>query len=220
MAEHNAGAPRLWDKLLEVYDTYLSYSFTAEPPDRPLADHWRVKSERAALVFLGMPMLPVVLYRLRNYLVRARIPLIPYVCELLSNTVWGVSIGRQVEIGPGLIIPHGQVVIDGVVKIGHGCSLNPWVTIGLSASRRWGFDGRGPVIGDGVFIGTGAKVLGPISIGDNVRIGANAVVLDDVPEGATVVGMPARVVRTAPPDWSPVRGTKSDGNHRQGRSQE
>ena len=50
-------------------------------------------------------------------------------------------------------------------------------------------------------IGTGAKVLGPITIGDDVRIGANAVVIDDVPSGATVVGAPARIVRDKPPEW-------------------
>ena len=67
----------------------------------------------------------------------------------------------------------------------------------------------GPTIGDRVFIGTGAKLLGPITIGDDVRIGANAVVIDDVPAGATVVGAPARVVRSAPPAWtSAVTGSR------------
>jgi serine O-acetyltransferase len=99
------------------------------------------------------------------------------------------------------VIAHGHVVIDGSVDIGRDCLINPWVTIGLSGSRRWGFDARGPVIGDRVYIGTGAKILGPITIGDDVRIGANAVVIDDVPGGATVVGAPARVVHSAPPRW-------------------
>ncbi|MDP3767886.1 MAG: hypothetical protein Q8S13_07710, partial [Dehalococcoidia bacterium] len=58
-----------------------------------------------------------------------------------------------------------------------------------------------PAIGDGVAIGTGAKVLGPVTVGDGARIGANAVVIDDVPPGATVVGAPARVVQTAPAQW-------------------
>ena len=64
-----------------------------------------------------------------------------------------------------------------------------------------GLDPRGPVIGDRVFIGTGAKVLGAITVGDDARIGANAVVIEDVPAGATVVGAPARVVQTDPPAW-------------------
>jgi serine O-acetyltransferase len=100
-----------------------------------------------------------------------------------------------------LFIPHGYVVIDGPVTIGSDCVINPWVTIGLSGSRRWGFDQRGPIIGDRVHVGTGSKVLGPITIGDDVRIGANSVVIDDVPSGATVVGAPARVVRDKPAEW-------------------
>jgi serine O-acetyltransferase len=86
--------------------------------------------------------------------------------------------------------------------------INPWVTIGLSGSRRWGFDARGPVIGDKVYIGTGAKVLGPITVGAGARIGANSVVMDDVPPGATVVGAPARIVRDEPPQW-PKDGDKA-----------
>ncbi|OGO50957.1 MAG: hypothetical protein A2148_02270 [Chloroflexi bacterium RBG_16_68_14] len=148
-----------------------------------------------------MPALPVILLRLRDGLLRRRVPLLPYLCELLSTAVWRIAIGRKVEIGPGLILPHGYVVIDGAVKIGRDCAINPWVTIGLSGSRRWGFDSRGPIIGDRVFIGTGAKVLGPITVGDGARIGANAVVIDDVPAGATVVGAPARVVQSKPPAW-------------------
>ena len=85
------------------------------------------------------------------------------------------------------------------MRIGRDCVFSPGVTIGLSGRRRNVFDVRGPTIGDRVFIGTGAKVLGPITIGDDVRIGANSVVIDDVPAGATVVGTPARVVHATPP---------------------
>jgi len=154
-------------------------------------------------------MLPVLLFRLRNDLLRRQVPVLPYLCELLSSTIWHVVIGRHVEVGPGLIIPHGHAVIDGIVRIGRNCIINPWVTIGLSGSRRWGFDRRGPIIGDRVFIGTGAKVLGPVTVGDDVRIGANAVVIEDVPVGATVVGAPARVVHNAPQEWMPAVETDS-----------
>ena len=61
------------------------------------------------------------------------------------------------------------------------CQINPWVTIGLSNSKKLGFSVEGPTIGDHVHIGTGAKVLGPVTIGDYARIGANAVVVHDVP---------------------------------------
>ena len=76
-----------------------------------------------------------------------------------------------------------------VYAIGRNCVIAPWVTIGTNGSVA------GPHIGDDVFIGTGAKVLGAIHVGDRVRIGANAVVIEDVPPDTTVVGIPARPVR-------------------------
>jgi serine O-acetyltransferase len=201
----------LRDKLREAYDTYRIYSFTEEPPAAPRRERWRKQGERWGRIWLGMTLLPVLLFRVRNALLRRNVPVLPYLVELVSTTVWGVSIGRRVEIGPSLYLPHGQVVIDGDVRIGRGCVINPWVTIGLSGSRRWGFDQRGPNIGDDVYIGTGAKVLGPITVGDGARIGANAVVIDDVPAGATVVGVPARVVHAAQPDWETRRRLQSSG---------
>ncbi len=98
-----------------------------------------------------------------------------------------VCIGDPVIIGPGLYLAHGQVVIDGLVRIGQRTVIFPWSTIGLRAGN-W----TGPTIGNSVTIGSGARVLGAISIGDGANIGANAVVLDDVSKGSTVVGMPAR----------------------------
>ena len=92
------------------------------------------------------------------------------------------------------MMTHGNVVIDGRTRIGKHCQINPWVTIGLSNSRKLGFSADGPTIGDEVHIGTGAKILGPVTIGDHARIGANAVVVHDVPANTTVVGAPARVV--------------------------
>ena len=191
----------LWDELRETYFVYRANSFSKKPPDSPWREHVKGEGERVARVLFGTPMLAVAAYRIRDRLLRHDVPLLPYLCELIATGTWHVSIGRRVELGPCVIIPHGHVVIDSVVKIGRDCVINPWVTIGLSGSRRWGFDKRGPIIGERVHIGTGAKVLGPITIGDDVRIGANAVVINDVPSGATVVGAPARVVRDKPPEW-------------------
>jgi serine O-acetyltransferase len=88
---------------------------------------------------------------------------------------------------PGVYIAHGQVVIDGFVDIHHGVVIFPWVTIGLRAGN---FDG--PKILDGVHIGTGAKVIGPVTVGKGARVGANSVVVSDVAPHTTVVGAPAR----------------------------
>jgi serine O-acetyltransferase len=100
----------------------------------------------------------------------------------------GLSL-QTADIGPGLFIAHGQATCIAAAKMGRNCYVHHGVTIG------WDYrGGRAPIIGDGVFIGTGAVVLGEVTIGDGARIGANAVVLCDVPPGATAVGSPARIV--------------------------
>jgi serine O-acetyltransferase len=95
-------------------------------------------------------------------------------------------------IGPGLFISHGQATILSAERIGANLQVHQGVTIG------WDYRGdRRPIIGDGVFIGAGAKILGAITVGDGARIGANAVVVCDVPPGATAVGIPARILPAA-----------------------
>jgi serine O-acetyltransferase len=92
------------------------------------------------------------------------------------------------DIGPGLFISHGFGTIVTAERIGRNCWIHHQVTIGWSYGQT-----AKPVIGDDVFIGVGAKILGAITIGDGARIGANAVVVRDVPPGATAVGVPAHI---------------------------
>lgn len=104
---------------------------------------------------------------------------------------------NTLAIGAGLRIYHGDgIVIASGAVIGRGVTIEHQVTIGNRIGHEGGDMGF-PTIGDDVFIGVGAKVLGDIRIGNNVRIGANAVVLHDVPDNATVVGIPGKVVRIA-----------------------
>jgi serine O-acetyltransferase len=107
---------------------------------------------------------------------------------------YGVSIPCGAAIGPGLFIGHiGGIVVNVSAVIGRNCNLSHDVTIGQSnrGSRR-----GCPKIGDSVFIGPGARILGGVVVGDNAAVGANAVVLDDVAEGEVVAGIPARRVST------------------------
>lgn len=158
---------------------------------RPIADATpsRLVYEALRLAIVSDAFIGLVLYRAKARLQALGVPLLPYVAHRLAIASAGVAIGNPVLVEPGIYLPHGQVVIDGMVNIGAGCAIRPWVTIGL-IERNY----QGPTIERNVRIGTGAKILGPVTLGAGASIGANAVVLIDVPAGATAVGVPARVV--------------------------
>jgi serine O-acetyltransferase len=129
-----------------------------------------------------------VLYRAKARLQAGRVPVLPRLAHRLAMTIAQVCIGDPVIVHPGVYLAHGQVVIDGLSEVHSDVVIFPFVTIGLAAGNV-----VGPTIGRGAQIGTGAKVIGPVRVGARARVGANAVVLADVPEGATAVGVPARV---------------------------
>ena len=130
----------------------------------------------------------LVCYRAQARLQALGVPVLPRIAHGLAMASAQVCIGKTAIVRPGVVLGHGQVVIDGFVEIRRGVLIMPGVTIGLRS------DARGPTVEENVYIGTGAKILGNVTVGRGSRIGANAVVLDDVPAGATVVGVPARVV--------------------------
>ena len=140
----------------------------------------------------------VLIYRLQTFLADARLGKLATLLSRLNHSLFGVTIGHNVRTTGALYIAHGHVVMDGIINLGHGVELAPFVTLGLSNSSRLAFDLYGPTIGDHVNIGTGAKVLGPITIGDDVKIGANAVVVKDVPSGHSAVGVPATNIPREP----------------------
>jgi serine O-acetyltransferase len=130
----------------------------------------------------------MVLYRLMQGSRRAGLPILEMVFNKLNTTVGGCIIGRGAEFGPGFVLVHSQgVVINGMVRGGAHVKIEHQVTIG--AEKR-----RSPVIGDGVFIGAGAKIVGGVTIGSGARVGANAVVVHDIPPDVSAVGIPARPV--------------------------
>jgi serine acetyltransferase len=189
-------------QLTQDFDAHVPFTF--EPvPDAPWLRNRSARSARWFRVAFTQSWLAVFLFRAKHWLRASGVPVLPGCCDILSRALFRVQIGDAVTAGRGLQLPHGNVVIDGRVRIGTNCQINPWVTIGLSNSRRIGFSADGPTIGDEVHIGTGAKVLGPITVGDHARIGANAVVIDDVPANTTVVGAPARPTGARPkPDFT------------------
>jgi serine O-acetyltransferase len=105
------------------------------------------------------------------------------------NVVFGnCVIGRGADFKEGFVLVHSLgVVINTSVRGGKNVVIEHQVTIGAEK-------GESPVLGDNVFIGAGARIIGAVRVGTGAKVGANAVVLDDVPEGATAVGVPARVI--------------------------
>lgn len=110
----------------------------------------------------------------------------------IARLLTGIEIHPGANIGRRFFIDHGMGVVIGETSIiGDDCTLYHGVTLG---GTSWDKGKRHPTLGDGVVIGAGAKVLGPISIGANAMVGSNAVVVKDVPAGATVVGIPGRIL--------------------------
>lgn len=143
----------------------------------------------ARLALVSDAFLAQACYRLKARLQAHSIPVLPALAHRLGMALAQVSIGDPVLVHPGVYIVHGQVVIDGIVEIGPGVTIAPFVTIGLRAG-----DLRGPRIERDVAIGTGARIIGPVRVGAGATVGANAVVVSDVPAATTVVGAPARPV--------------------------
>jgi serine O-acetyltransferase len=152
---------------------------------------WCYEDDSAAAmakVLLTDGTVAMLLYRVMQWARTNRLAPIEWFCNKLNAATQGCIIGRGADFGPRFVLIHSTgVVINGRVRGGSGIHVEHQVTIG--AERR-----RSPRLGDDVFIGAGAKIVGPVVIGSHTRIGANAVVVADVPDYATAVGVPARVV--------------------------
>lgn len=147
--------------------------------------------------------LAMVVYRLMQWSRKYRLLPLEMLFNKCNAVLCQCIIGRGAEFGPAFVLVHSQgVVINGQVRGGANVVIEHQVTIG--AERR-----ESPVLGNDVFLGAGAKVIGAVTIGDGARVGANAVVVEDVPAGATVVGIPARVVRQRDVESGGNRGASS-----------
>ncbi|MEM8987361.1 MAG: serine acetyltransferase [Pseudomonadota bacterium] len=145
------------------------------------------------LIWTADAFLPLLLHRLKMSLKAKGVPVLPVILHRLSIMLGQVHIGFPALLEPGVFIAHGQIVVDGFTQVKSGVVIRPFVTIGLKEG-----DWTGPTIEENVSIGTGAKVLGPITVGADCKIGANAVVLNDLAPGTTAVGAPARAVKGDP----------------------
>jgi len=135
----------------------------------------------------------IVLYRLAHKLLSFKIPFFPRLISQIGRFFTGIEIHPGAQIGTGLFIDHGMGVVVGETSIiGNNVTLFQGVTLGGTGKEQ---GKRHPTIRNNVVIGTGAKVLGNITVGDNSYVGANAVVIKDVPPNSTVVGVPGRITK-------------------------
>ena len=136
----------------------------------------------------------MVVYRWMQWAQRRRLIPLAMLCNKINVIFGQCIIGRGADFGEGFVLVHSLgVVINTAVRGGKHVVIEHQVTLGAEK-------GQSPCLGDHVFVGAGAKVVGAVRLGHHSRIGANAVVLTDVPDGATAVGVPARMVcRDRPP---------------------
>ncbi|MBU8933255.1 MAG: serine O-acetyltransferase [candidate division Zixibacteria bacterium] len=136
----------------------------------------------------------IFVHRFIHILYRLHIPFIPRLLSQIGRFLTGLEIHPGASIGSGFFVDHGAgVVIGETTIIGKNCVLFHNVTLGGTGKHT---DKRHPTLGDNVFIGTAATLLGPITVGHNVKIGANSfIVMCDVPSNSTVAGTPARIIK-------------------------
>jgi serine O-acetyltransferase len=135
----------------------------------------------------------IIVYRISHLLWTLKAPFFPRLISQIGRFFTGIEIHPGAQIGEGLFIDHGMgVVIGETTIIGNNVTLFQGVTLGGTGKEK---GKRHPTLGNNIVVGTGAKILGNITVGDNVNIGANAVVIRDVPPNSTVVGVPGRISR-------------------------
>ncbi len=150
----------------------------------------------------------ILVYRLAHRLYCRRLPLVPLGISYFSRVITGIEIHPGAQIGQGFFIDHGAgVVIGETAEIGDNVTLYQGVTLGGTGFQA---GKRHPTIEDNVTIGSGAKLLGPVTVGHGAKIGANTVVVEDVPSRSTVVGNPGHPVRI---EGRKVEGPDADWIH-------
>lgn len=176
---------------------------------------YRSRGYQGKGLWLNPAVWAIASYRLSHWLyvekpaavVRIPLKLVSFVFMQFCIIFMEMDIDPQANIGGGLYIGHiGGVHINPGAVLGRNCDLAHRVTIGASAMGRQGI----PVLGDGVYVGTGATLVGKIRVGDGAKIAANTLVMTNVPPGATVMGVPGKIVmrpRAMPAAPAPVNGT-------------
>lgn len=141
------------------------------------------------------------LHRVAHWLFEAELYFLARAINHFSRFLTGIDIHPGAKIGRNFFVDHGFSVIGETVHIGNDVTIYQSVTLGGTNPTNGIGGKRHPTLEDGVIVGSGAQVIGPITVGRRARIGANAVVTDDVPEGATMIGMKARSTLVPAEQW-------------------
>lgn len=144
----------------------------------------------------------VLWHRVAHWLYEAELFFLARLVNHLSRAMTGFEIHPGAKIGRHLFLEHGFITIGETAEIGDNVTIYPCVTLGGTNPTNGISGKRHPTLNDNVIVGAGAQILGPITVGNRARIGANAVVTEDVPEGATMVGLKARSTLVPAETWA------------------
>lgn len=135
---------------------------------------------------------PLIIYKLSKKIAYIKVPVIPHVLDYINRLIFSCWIPHTCTVGSNLVLGYQglAIVIHKDAVIGNNVHIDQCVTIGGNGTE-FGV----PVVGSNIYIGSGAKILGPISIGNGSIVGANSVVIKDVPENTVVAGVPAKVIK-------------------------
>lgn len=171
----------MFKRLMETLDAYKQ----RDPAAR----------SRLEILLLYPGVHAIIGHRIAHFFFKHRLKFLARLVSQITRHCTGVEIHPGATIGRRLVIDHGMgIVIGETAELGDDILLYQGVTLGGSGKEKFK---RHPTLGNGVLVGSGAKILGSFRVGNNARIAANAVVLQEIPDDATAVGIPARVVRLA-----------------------
>ena len=176
-----------------MFDGLISYLDSIRARDPAPRSRWEI------LLYPGA--WAVFYHRIAHWLFHAELYFLARAVNHWSRMLTAIDIHPGAKIGRNFFIDHGYTVIGETVEIGHDVTIYQNVTLGGTNPTNGVGGKRHPTIADNVIIGSGAQVIGPVTVGERARIGANAVVTDNVPDGATMIGMKARSTLMPVEEW-------------------